>query len=764
MSSQHVRIVRKTRTMPFLVIALLASFLSGCSVATNDSTSAGGPLKMTVPQQECLKTSLPIIQQFFQGNAAEEDLNDAWSCLGNALTMFSTSTRGANPAYYTSRELRSFLETFFMGDIKISDRLLTEVFRLKQVVVGGDIDKLTRSEIAQTQTVIQVLRSETQRLRPYMKFVNLSATTDDALRATADVESAIKAVATTTATLGSLFGRGTEQYNTEDAETLLAELKPLFKNWKGPEQALNYIPTFEVGKTLLLNPAGNRIAPSEWQPLLTNAGRLYAVYLRAHYLMASQDLMTGAGLAQLSTTYEELFSVLKGGIEAKASKMLTFSQIDAAVDELYRLGLLNADIRDTTVKGLERTLFQKILTPMSKGARPAVKGVTLDVFERLHQQGQSFLEMQAAWDQVVAKAAAQNSTYLTNPIPLSMARTLWPTTTTKFPVAKEDLRQLFAITSPITFRENGPVRFDNRLSEHKISVKTFTKYNWVSVAIRAIMNGYATDAVTNRYSGVTADQLHAMFNDIHELGVDLQVLEPKDDRLWQTSFNEANMFMVSADANDHISYFEAFDFLSYMLGGGVMTGRIFSDAKENCQHIGQDAFGRPMMDMPCFRQRNQARFASTYAELPWWVKTYNDLGPSRFGELQSGLEVAARNAVTDNPVSTSDVTRMTMVMQYIESIFVRFDADRSGTIGYTEAQAAFPLFKDVLNTASKFNNDRKNLALFCYLLRYGKPPTSLGDKIYFQLIWLGSESKWKKVQADRMKVLGIVGALKASMG
>ena len=68
--------------------------------------------------------------------------------------MFSTSTRGANPTYYTSRELREFLQTFFLGDIQVSDRLLTEVFRLKQVLIGGDIDKLTRAEIVQAQNVI----------------------------------------------------------------------------------------------------------------------------------------------------------------------------------------------------------------------------------------------------------------------------------------------------------------------------------------------------------------------------------------------------------------------------------------------------------------------------------------------------------------------------------------------------------------------------------------------------------------------------------
>ena len=276
-----------------------------------------------------------------------------------------------------------------------------------------------------------------------MKYVNFSVTQDEALRNPAATEDAIKAVTMTTATLGALFGRGTELYYTDNAQDLLEELQPIFKNWKGPAQAETYLPTFEVAKTLLLNPAGNKIAPKEWEPLLSNAGRLFAVYMRAHYLMSSQDLMTGAGLKQLSKTYEEVCSILKSGIEAKASKMITFPQLDAAVDEVYRLGLLSPDIRDTTIKGLERILFQKILNPMTKGTRPSVKGLTLDAFEKLHLQGQAFIEMQSSWEQVVAKAAAQNSVYLTNPIPLSMIRTYWPQTTTKFPVAKEDLRQLF---------------------------------------------------------------------------------------------------------------------------------------------------------------------------------------------------------------------------------------------------------------------------------------------------------------------------------
>ncbi len=762
MASQHLRIALEFRAISILIIASLTLGLTGCSVATNDSTNAAGPLKLTLPNQACLKDAMPTIQRFFQGAALEEDLNNSWGCFSNALRMFTVSTRGENPDFYTARELRTFLETFFLGDVQVSDQLLNEVMRIKQILVGGAIDRITRLELAQAQNVLEVLRIETQRVRPYMKLITLEEKADDALRSSGRVEAAIDALKTTSAALGTLFGHGKDQYDTESLETLFAELKPIFKGWNGPLKALNYLPTFQVAKTLLLNPSGNRILPTEWQPLFTNAGQLYGVYLRFHYTMSAQDMMTGAGLSQLTTVYEEAYRIIRGGIEAKPAKMITYPQIDATIDELFRLNILDDSLRDTTIKGVVRTLTQKVLNPMSKGSRSSVKGLTLAVFDRLYIEGQSFLDMQRVWQDVMARAVATDPKYKTTPIPLPLVRSLWDQTPSAFTAAKDDLHHLFNQASPMSFRENGTVIFDNRLSFVNFTQRSFNKYNWVSAAIRMIMNGYSSDPGSNRYKGVTQDQLHAMFADIHELGVDLRILEPKDDNLWLSSFTESNMFMLSADANDLVSYAEAFDFMSYMLGGGIMTHRAYADARDNCSAIGQDAFGRPTMEMSCFRTRFQTHFTTIYAEMPWWVKTANDLGSSRFSELMQGLEVAARKTVSDNPISTSDTTRMTMVMQYIESIFVRFDKDRSGKINYDEALQAFPLLKDAIDNASGFHNDHKNMALFYYLLEYGKAPTSLSDKVYFQLIWLSSEGKWKQIEADRLKILGIIGAIKGA--
>jgi hypothetical protein len=766
MGFQRFGIVMKNRAGALALIAASMSAISfmtiGCT-ATNDQTSQQGPLKLTLPAEACLKQAIPVIQNYFTGAVAPEDVNTSWSCISGALMKFTTSTRGANPDFYTSRELRSFLETFYLGDIKVSDQLLVEVMRIKQLVLGGADDRLTRLELAQAQSSIQVLQVESLRMLPYIKYVSQTISVDEALQDPAKVEAALTALQTSTTTLGTLFGRGTNGYATEDLESLLTELKPIFKNWSGPEKALSYLPTFNVLKTLVLNPPGNRIAPSEWQPLITNAGHLFAIFLRQHYLMSRENLMTGLGLAELTSTFEELNSILKAGIDAKPARVITYSQIDATIDELIRLNLIPESLRDTTVKSLVRTMFSKLLNPASSGARPKVTGLTQTVLTRIHTQAASFLELQRAWDDLTASAVASDPTLAGKAIPWKTFVSLWSQQTTSYPAAQEDVRQLITLASPISFRDNGTVIFDNRLSYLPVSANAFLRYNWESNATRLLVQGYATDATANRWTGLTQDQIKSFFQDAHDLGVDMQLLEPKDDNLWQTSFSESNMFMVSALNDDFMSYSEVFDYLSYLLGGGKMSERMYSDAKENCAHIGIDGFNRPTMDINCFRGRYGQKFASVHLELPWWVKTQADAGVGGWPAMEQSLEAAARTGgFSQDPISTSDITRMTMVMQYIESLYVRFDGDRNGLIDYNEAQKALPLFKALLASASGFTSDRKINALFMYILKYGKPPTSIVDKIYFQLIWLSSQSKWEAVTADRLKLLNVIAALKSA--
>ncbi len=734
--------------------------IAGCSLGTNDTPADKGPLKLTLPEEACLtQQAIPAIQNYFESKANADEVALAWDCISGALMKFTTATRGANPDYFTNRELRTFLETYYLADFKVSDAFLAEIMRAKQLLLGGANDRLTKAEIAQAQQIILVLRSETLKLLPYVKYVTQKVTVDEALANRVEAEAAIAQFRSSIGVLGTLLGRGTESYSTQNFATLVLEVKPLFKDWSGLEKTLEYLPTFAVIKALVLNPPGEAIAPAEWQPLMVGAGRVYALILRQQYLMAKQRLLTGAGLAQLRASWDEAISIIRSGIEAKKSKVIAYPQIDAAIDEAIRLEFVPEDLRESTLKGLVRTMFSTLFNPASSGSRPKVTGLNATILERIRLQGAAFLEMQARWDAVESRSGSPTP-------PWKTFVTTWqglPAASTPVAVAAAaDITKLVTLASPLSYRDNGTVVFDNRLSYLPMNEKAFTRLNWQSVATRLLVQGYATDAAANKFSGLKDTQVKAFFKDIAALGFDLQLLEPKDDDLWRTSFDESNMFMLSAVNDDFMSYSEVYDYLAYLLGGGVMSSRMYNEALERCPRVGVDGFNRPTMDINCFRARYGQKYAEVHQELPWWVKTQKDAGVNGWDAMETNLEKAARtNGFSSDPISTSDITRMTMVQQYIESLYVRYDANRDGLIDYNEAQNALPLFKALLVKASGFTSDKKINALYMYILKNGKAPTSLGDKASF-LIWTLFPDKWKKVTADRLKLLQVVGALKSA--
>jgi hypothetical protein len=108
----------------FAAICASLSVLS-CTVATQDSVNPTNSFKVTGPEMNCMQRAAPVIQQFFEGTAKPEDLADAWDCAGQSLEMFTNFTRGQDRDTYQAKEIRSFFETYFLGDIKITDGMLT---------------------------------------------------------------------------------------------------------------------------------------------------------------------------------------------------------------------------------------------------------------------------------------------------------------------------------------------------------------------------------------------------------------------------------------------------------------------------------------------------------------------------------------------------------------------------------------------------------------------------------------------------------------
>ncbi|HVK61577.1 MAG TPA: hypothetical protein VM432_08510, partial [Bdellovibrionales bacterium] len=675
---------------------------------------------------------------------------------------------------YKATEIRAFFEIYFLGDLKITDEMLAEVMRIKQLLLGGSIERVTRVELQQTFKIINVLRSETLRLLPYVDLLLLDA---DKTTVQADpyrLELALATFNTAIVNITPLLSRASVDYKVSDFKNLMKELKALLdsrrgaEEWDGPNTIIKYLPTFIAAKAFLLQAGPEHIGKNEWNGLLMNANRLFAIFLRTHYLLSGRDLLSGPGLEQLTVTMNELFDVVEDAIDVKAGKIMPFETIDSVIHEVLRIKIITLNIRESTFQKLVRVFTSKVFTAPVRGVRPAATtGVSKAAFALARDSFFGWLDMQHVWAEVTAKAIARQPSLQGHGIPIDVVRELWPTIPTRYPKAHEDLKHVFARKPSLIISDEGPIVYDRDAGTlYGVTQWGFDSLNWKTHFARVVGMGWSSDPVKYRYEGIVENEFKAFYYDVVELAVDLTLVEPEDHSIWKSTFEECNMFMLGGDGNKRLSFDEGLDFIASAMSSVPMAGKMYKEVIKtgaSCPQIDKDGFGRPKVAPACYRERSMQKFTEIYSPLPTWTALARSLGPARMPELQKALEQAAlKNGYSDKAIGQGDINNISMAMQYIESLYVRFDHDQSGTINYKEALESYYLFEQLLVQVKEFGdlNEEDRRAAFLYVIRYQHAPTSIADKLFFQFVWRVSPSRWEKIQADRLALVQILGELK----
>jgi hypothetical protein len=526
-------------------------------------------------------------------------------------------------------------------------------------------------------------------------------------------------------------------------------------------------------KEFVLRPNGDTIAPGELSGFVVNGTRMYALYLRIYYLISGRAALSGPGLDQLTLAIYDFFSLLEGAVEAKATKKIEYLQIDRLIDEIYRYELVNWPIRATTLKSLVRIALERVFADPSRrayGDRPSrVTGLDQGVLVAFKDGLLGWIGMQGLWRDLTTKAAAQvpqlvNTDGSIKPIPMKTIREIWPTLSTPHKRPFEEIAQLFLRSLPLSYSDQDAIVFQSDVSKIVLSQDGFNSLNWKTALARIIAMGFSADPEANRFKGVSRAEFKVFFDVARELAIDFKFVDPADNQIWNSSFTELNLFALSADADEWLSFSEGMDFISYAFSAATMVVKTKDDLKVNCPHLAPDVFGEPTFSAQCFRRQMAKNFPLFYADLPRWARLATNLqSRGTYSDLQWLLESAGRtNGFSSAPIASSDLTRMSMVLHYVEGLFTRFDDNRSGSITLAEARDVYPLFREILKKASGMDDDEKVFAVFTYILQFGRPPETLTEKLYFQFVWKDQPERWT-FKADRMQMLNIIASLKAAV-
>jgi hypothetical protein len=695
------------------------------------------------------------------------------------------NTQGANSDYYTDNELRTFLQRYFLGSLKVSDKLLVEIGRFKTMLLGGEPNKVTRAEFGNLKQILMIGRDESLRLLPHIRYLTMDVDVEQARQNPQKVETAIVEFNKSMAVLGTLLGHSKDAYNLENFATFLAEFEKFYSGvsaWTGPNWIIDRLPLISAMKAFFMRPAGDTIWPDEWAEFSVDAGKLYSLYLRYYYLLAHRDLLSGEGLDHFRRMLDEVFGVLESSVKAKQDRVIDYPTIDLLITELSRWNLLRfSKVKPTTIKFLVRSTLDRVFNPPmmfpngkipdsinpddllkgTAGYRLKTHGLTEANLARMRDGVIGWVEMQRLWRELETQAYARDSKLKGHAIPLKIVRQIWPTLAalTSYQRPFNDLNAIFQRQMPLSYTADGTIVFVRDPSKHVIDQDTFNSLNWKSHVPRALVLGYSRDPDASSMKGLSKDEWRDMFFDVRPLLVDLNMVAPNDYMLWSSLMTELNMFTLTADGDDRISYSEALDFISMAKSKSFMAQKMYGDLLVNCQHFELDIYGVPKVAPSCFRERVAKYFSTAYQNLPDWTKLVAKFDRNEWVAFERELELGARKkGYSDELIETTDVDRISMVLHYIETVFTRFDKDGSGDLSLAEAEKAYPLLRQTLADASGFTDEEDLKALFAYVLHYGEAPKRTAGGIFKWLNWKSNKDGWA-ASANRRTLLKIIGNL-----
>ena len=761
----------------------LAIVVAGCQLSTQEDVAPDAPLKLSGPSENCFDDALATFEDYFRGLSSAEKIDGAFTCVSGALEMFATYGRGStNRESFSSNELRAFLERHFLRTTKLSDGFMREAMRVKQSLLGGAGDRLTKNEITRLTQVLETLRIETQRLRPHVDILNRKVLEDGDGEA---LENALFDLAQTVDELGILLGQSKEPYTLESFKALLFEVQGLYQStsdWRGPAWFAKQMPLVAAAKAVLIRPAGEQIAPDEWKMLFSHAGRLYGLYLRYSYAIAGRDLFYGDGLRQIRISVLEVSRILEKAIAAKGTGRVDIALLKNFFEQLEASEVFNLPVRASTISNLLEPFLERILNPFvatrligglldpadklsAHGYRSVQDGLTMTNLTVLRDTLLGWIEMQQLWERLETEAVAQSPRLAGRAIPIATVRKLWASYSgATHQESWSDLKSLFDRPLPTSIDAEGRLMM---VPTAKVTFdrNSFAALNWKQQIVRTLGTGYVSDPKNLRMKGITLSQLKEVFDDFFELTIDLKFLDRTDGDIWKTGFTIASIFLFSSDGDDRLGFHEAVDLFVFSFGSSAIAKEMIRpEVFGNCAWGDPNSIGLPRIKSDCWRREVRRGYPTYFETLPGWTNLVKGWNDERWNSFFSDFEKASRKPTNPSgPMASGEMDRAISIHHYIEALYTRWDSNGDGRLSMAEADKAFYLFKKILKDASGFKDDKEVRALYFHLLVFGKPPESFSNKLYW-LWWKENPDEWeKRTNADRRILVQIFGNLASAL-
>lgn len=318
---------------PSRAFLIAAALVAGCSMPVGEkpATPAKPSAKLGF-DSDCLKQIKPVLAKWIDGTAAPAELDTTGACLENAVEIFKSKVVGDKQDEQTKEEVKKFLESYVLKGTTLSDAFMTEVMALKQVLVGGDETKVTRTELEKLKGLMRLARDLTKATLPHMAIYTMKWTpapdADEANEAAfAKAESVLRE---SVGKLMAAIEANKTAYDLNRVPLFLEEVRKVAgAEWTWLPKIQTYLPLVHKLKKSLVGGTEHVIAGSEWGKFGSAAARGFAQLLRYEFFLKNEKELLGenAKLGQVERLGNGVLELLAESVEQKPSAVLSQEEL-----------------------------------------------------------------------------------------------------------------------------------------------------------------------------------------------------------------------------------------------------------------------------------------------------------------------------------------------------------------------------------------------------------------------------------------------------
>ena len=294
------------------------------------------PPVVKMSESQCLDKADETLNDYMDGRLNAAEINAFWNCTQRALDVFLRFTNGRQVGLYSAKELRNFLQTFFMGDLRINDVLLEELMEVKRVFLSGSREFVTRKELIHTQEIIEEFRKLSLDLNPHIQVVRGEFYRHRKSYSVDQLDQSLEVLSGIMSRFAKIIGKRGQAYEFSRFERLLTEIGKLVDGRDRSRANLlrELIPWISQVKLQLVGSPQDRVQPKQWAQLGTIIAEGMGLWMRYEHFTAHRGWSEDPQMMEQAFASMQQAAKRLGGEFSRTDQSLDWVMVDQLIQQL----------------------------------------------------------------------------------------------------------------------------------------------------------------------------------------------------------------------------------------------------------------------------------------------------------------------------------------------------------------------------------------------------------------------------------------------